>query len=109
MVRFVSAEPLLGPVDLRCVASAHIASTLRMGVDALAPHAARVHWVIFGGESGPQRRPMSLGWLRAGVEQCRAAGVPVFVKQDSGPYPGNRGAIPDDLWVQEFPTPDTVL
>lgn len=104
-VRFISAEPLLGPIDLRYVA----------GVDALerdwtggrgggmgAPHPL-LDWVIVGGESGPGHRPMDIEWLESIVVQCREAGVPVYVKQDSGPRAGQQGRIPDDLWIHEFP------
>jgi len=41
---------------------------------------------------------MQIEWLESIVEQCEAAGVPVFVKQDSGRYPGKQGRIPDRLW-----------
>lgn len=81
-VRFLSCEPLLGPLDLN--------------LDG-------IHWVIVGGESGPNRREMSLEWLAGIVAQCRAANVPVFVKQDSGPKSEFRGRIPDDLWIREYP------
>ncbi len=40
-----------------------------------------VDWVIVGGESGPGARPCDVGWIRDIVQQCRAASVPVFVKQ----------------------------
>jgi protein gp37 len=80
--RFISAEPLLGPVALPLG-----------GID----------WVIVGGESGPDYREMNLDWLAGVVQQCRNADVPVWVKQDSGKLPGKRGRIPDDLWVQERP------
>lgn len=59
--RFVSLEPLLedpGVMDLH-------------GID----------WLIVGGESGPGARPFDVAWARSAIEQCRAAGVPVFVKQ----------------------------
>ena len=82
--RFISAEPLLGPVRLSLI-----------GID----------WVIVGGESGPDHREMNLDWLASVVQQCRDAEVPVWVKQDSGKLPGQRGRIPDDLWVQERPAP----
>ena len=58
-------------------------------------------WVVVGGESGPHHRPMNIAWLESMVDQCRAAGVPVFVKQDAAPKPGKQGRIPDRLWVQE--------
>jgi protein gp37 len=63
-VGFVSAEPLLGPLDL--------AGQLAGGV---------VQWLIVGGESGSGARGMEMGWARALVEGCHSAGVPVFVKQ----------------------------
>lgn len=54
-------------------------------------------------ESGPKRRPFDHAWLCSIVEQCKAAGVSCFVKQDSSLRPGARGKIPDDLWIREFP------
>jgi len=59
-VRFLSCEPLLGPLSL----------DLR-----------GIHWVIVGGESGPRARPMKPEWARAVRDQCLAAGVPFFFKQ----------------------------
>jgi protein gp37 len=81
-VRFLSCEPLLGPLDL--------------DLDGIG-------WVIIGGESGPGHRAMSLAWLESVVAQCRAGGVPFFVKQDSGQRSGKQGCIPDELWIREFP------
>ena len=47
---------------------------------------------------------MTLEWLESIVEQCKSAGVPVFVKQDSGPRSGQQGRIPDALWaLKQFP------
>jgi protein gp37 len=61
-------------------------------------------WVIVGGESGPGHRPMDPAWAEAIAAQCDAAGVPVFVKQDSGPRPGEQGRLSGDLWrLKEFP------
>jgi protein gp37 len=65
-VRFVSAEPLLAPVDL--------GAWLRDG-------SPRLDWVIVGGESGPGARPMHADWARAIRDQCVTAGVPFFFKQ----------------------------
>jgi protein gp37 len=85
-VRFLSCEPLLGPVDL--------AAWLLLGIE----------WVIVGGESGPGARPCRVEWIRSIVEQCKAAGVPCFVKQDSGPRPSLQGRLDSDTWnVKEFP------
>lgn len=70
-VRFISAEPLLGDIDL----ADHLAlDTPLMGGIAL-------HWVIAGGESGPNARPMHPDWARSLRDQCATAGVPFFFKQ----------------------------
>lgn len=83
-IRFVSAEPLLGAVDL----SAEYLTKMmgRYPFPSLsAKHRTRIvhllDWVIVGGESGPGARPCNVEWIRALVEQCREAGVPAFVKQ----------------------------
>lgn len=91
-MRFLSCEPLLGPVDLtRLTLIAPEPSDPKLGVwqNALTGHVIgpddmlpeRIDWVIIGGESGPRARPMDLAWARSLVEQCRAAGVAPFVKQ----------------------------
>ena len=67
VVRFVSAEPLLGAIDLR--------QWLDVG---------NVHWVIAGGESGPAARPMDLDWARDLRDQSIGAGVAFFLKQLGG-------------------------
>lgn len=81
-VRFLSMEPLLGPVDLTAVGSS------RLGLNALTAGWAeqvyaepRIHWVIVGGESGPKARPMHLDWVRSLRDQCATAGVPFLFKQ----------------------------
>lgn len=92
--RFVSLEPLLGPIDCGNAFDAPPDGSAYYPVD----------WVIVGGESGPGHRPMKIEWLASIVDQCCAANVPVFVKQDSGPLPGKQGRIPDHLWaLKEYP------
>ena len=61
--------------------------------------------LVVGGASGPdyQRQMMDLAWLADTVEQCQAARVPLFVKQDSAMRPGDRGRIPEELWVRAYP------
>lgn len=66
-VRFISAEPLLGSLNLREV-------RCPLGSPS-------VDWVIVGGESGHGARPFDIAWARLIVDQCKAAGVPCFVKQ----------------------------
>lgn len=100
-VRFLSIEPLLGPVDLR----------------VLAPEVReRIDWIIIGGESGPGARRCHLGWITFLVWQAKQAGIPVFVKQ-LGSAPtyggdvlrlrdrkgGDMSEWPEDLRVREFP------
>jgi protein gp37 len=95
-VRGVSLEPLLGPIDVNQWLFAEYGRRL------IGAHPG-ISWVIVGGESGPNFRPMEIAWLESIVAQCRDAQVPVFVKQDSGRFPGKQGRIPNELWIQEFP------
>jgi protein gp37 len=68
-----------------------------------------VGWVIVGGESGQNARACEVAWVRSIRDQCRAAGVPVFVKQlGTSPYfLDSHGGDPEeweeDLRVREFP------
>lgn len=75
-IRFVSAEPLLGSIDF--ITICHGALT---GVDGLGRSGPHIDWVICGGESGPNARPMHPDWARDLRDQCAAAGVAFFFKQ----------------------------
>lgn len=86
-VRFLSCEPLLGPVDLsgRTVEGVWIdpdyaALDYNLG-DIVRDEGWPIHWVIAGGESGPYARPMNPAWVRGLRDQCVAAGVPFLMKQ----------------------------
>ncbi|MFC0403160.1 phage Gp37/Gp68 family protein [Paraburkholderia rhizosphaerae] len=100
--RFLSMEPLLGPVDLQpwldpigmccgqemescpdCPASAEWihGPTTEYAEDGSGFSSAEIDWVIVGGESGHGARPTMLGWEEDIVRQCQTAGVPLFVKQ----------------------------
>ncbi len=90
-VRFISAEPLLGPVP-----------SLRLdGID----------WCIIGGESGPAARPLDLAWVRDLIGRCRGTGTAVFVKQLgtvwARTHGGGKGtswnAWPPDLRARDYP------
>jgi protein gp37 len=86
----LSIEPMLGPVDL-----CRVARSGNYSIDALGgwendgginwgsrqERCARLDWVICGGESGPNARPMHPDWARSLRDQCAAAGVPYFFKQ----------------------------
>lgn len=108
-VRFVSAEPLLGPIDFEAMES-------------------KLDWIIVGGESGLGARPCAVEWIRSIVEQCGESEVACFVKQlgarpiffPGDPITGYEGIAqpieqrhskggdpvewPEDLRVQEYPT-----
>lgn len=74
-VRWISAEPLLGRIDL---------ATIRHGADDDLPIFGTqwgVDWVVVGGESGPNARPMHPEWARSLRDQCAASGVPFLFKQ----------------------------
>jgi protein gp37 len=94
-VRFLSCEPLLGPLDLRPRPSRELCIVCGEGPDA--PHEHRhgyrtrgLDWVIAGGESGAKARPCDEAWLRSLRDQCAHAGVPFFLKQLGG-FPDKRG------------------
>ena len=120
-VRFVSAEPLLAPVDF-----------VRGGWSFLEPlrpppgnrrgWVRGLDWVIVGGESDPFARPCDVQWIRSIVEQCKEAGTACFVKQlgakpcgwrsnslgpTIGTFHDRKGGDPDewpaDLRVRQFP------
>jgi protein gp37 len=86
--RFVSVEPMLGPVDLTDIPwpadRPRFPDTDDLSDSRSALHlidGARLDWVIVGGESGPGARPMHPAWARSLRDQCKAAGVPYFFKQ----------------------------
>ena len=98
-LHMLSAEPLLGDLDL-------------------GPALEGLDWVLVGGESGPGARPCDVAWIRAIVEQCKAAGTACFVKQLGAHaiYSHSRDVIvlrdpkgadpsewPADLRVRQFP------
>lgn len=109
-VRFLSIEPLLGPVNLDsilggtqwiggqrgCGGQHHGIGTPECPRELHHHHDHRcrrgIDWVIVGGESGPNARPMHPSWVRSLRDQCHAAGVPFFFKQWGAWAPYDRGA-----------------
>ncbi len=85
-VRFISAEPLLGPLP----------SLDLTGVD----------WLIVGGESGAGHRPMDPDWVRDLRDRCLAAGVAFFFKQWGGRTPKSHGRELDGRTWDQYPEPD---
>jgi len=88
-IRFLSLEPLLGPIP------------------RLPLHGIR--WVIVGGESGPQHRPVQRTWVRGVRDQCLQAGVPFFFKQWGGPTPKAGGHRLDGKVWNQMPIVDEEL
>lgn len=105
-IRFLSVEPMLEAVEFSDVTKRSDAVS-QLGKKALEG----IHWVIFGGESGPGARPCFLEWIDLGMEQCRAAGVACFVKQLGANSDivlkdkkgGDWSEWPEDLRIREFP------
>jgi protein gp37 len=108
-VRFLSCEPLLGPIDLtrlelvpdsprrsgirlNALTSTHVESCLLRtdrGID----------WVIVGGESGPEARPCDVAWIESIAAQCWEVGVPLFVKQLGKWIAGDHTGFSVDRWL----------
>jgi protein gp37 len=111
-VRWISAEPLLGPVDLTAIELGdHQIGDALSGVikwgdgtyrDDGTPH---LNWVVVGGESGPGARVWA-GFddaCRSLRDQCKAASVSFFMKQMQGARKSFMPPIPDDLMIREYP------
>ncbi len=103
-VRFVSYEPALGPVDFGLLRDTQRCDCGEVRMNCDCP---RIDWVIVGGESGPHHRPMDHAWVARVREQCRAAGVAFWGKQDAGKQPGI--ALPGELGDKAFPQPLAAL
>lgn len=80
-VRFVSAEPLLGPINLDNRFDSFLRHQEPYCSQGRCKEGPGLSWVICGGESGAQARPCDIDWIRSIIEQCKAANVPCFVKQ----------------------------
>jgi protein gp37 len=88
-VKFLSLEPLLGPLP---------------NLDL-----AGIHWVIVGGESGPTARPVEEDWILEIRDQCREAGVPFFFKQWGGKNKKKTGRLLEGRTWDELPRMDQLL
>lgn len=82
-VRFLSCEPLLGPLD-------------NLNLNG-------IHWVIVGGESGPRARPMKKEWVIDIRDQCKAQNVPFFFKQWGGVQKHRHGRLLENRTYDEYP------
>lgn len=127
-VRFLSCEPLLGPIDLTRIGGDSFgwgrldalnglryvrANQTEGGCEWETSAVASVDWAIIGGESGSGTRPCNLAWIRSIVQQCRDTGVPCFVKQLGSKPIVQRGAVAyaqgrfgedvDSEWEEDYP------
>lgn len=130
-LRFVSAEPILSSIQFSGATALRPrfwlerpkADDFDSFMNVLLEDRPRIDWLIVGGESGPGSRPCDVAWIRSAVAQCKAAGVPVFVKQVGAmcvtQHPMEPGALfhvktadrrggdpfewTEDLRVREFP------
>ena len=82
-IRFVSFEPLLGPIN-------------DFSLDG-------IHWVIVGGESGPKSRPISADWVKALLARCRENGTAFFFKQWGGRNKSRSGRLLGGRTYDELP------
>ena len=112
-VRFVSAEPLLGEVDLEALEWRHFRYDALRGIQSFYSResgwedqakAPAIDWVIVGGESGRGARPMHPEWARSLRVQCQAAGVPFFFKQWGSWLPHGQwhDAFDESLWRTDW-------
>jgi protein gp37 len=108
-VRFLSCEPLLGPIDVRRVTNRwgtiwDALTGFVLDGDSGCPHkVGEIAWVIVGGESGPGARPMRHAWARGLQMQCDT-GTAFFMKQMGGPVKSKMPPIPEYLQTKEFPS-----
>jgi protein gp37 len=95
--RFLSVEPLLGFIDLNV--------PYGQGVGELALESGKIDWVVVGCESGRNRRPCKIEWIESVAGQCKAADVPVFVKQVDigGEASKNMAEWPESVRYRELP------
>jgi protein gp37 len=89
-VRWLSCEPLLGPIDLN-----------RTDKDTLVD--GGIDWVVVGGESGLAARPIQIDWARQLRDRCTSAGIPFFFKQWGGRTPKANGRELDGRTWDEYP------
>ncbi len=101
-VRFLSCEPLLGPINLE--RPPHGAQPDPQSGVYPAWYSQQIDWVIAGGESGPKARPMHPDWARSLRDQCVAAGVAFHFKQWGGRTHAAGGRLLDGRTWDEFPS-----
>jgi len=99
-VIFISAEPLLSPIDMDGWLDEE-----DCGDEDASCWSRPIDWVIVGGESGTEARPMQIDWARALLNQCKQSDVAFFMKQLGGKADKlhNMNDFPEDIRLREFP------
>ncbi len=104
-VRFISCEPMLEEIDFEfqhgCRSCNHPGNIVMVmnesgrcsSCNGTGHEPPGIHWVIFGGESGPGARLCNVDWIRDGVRQCKEAGVAALVKQLGATVETNLGDV----------------
>lgn len=87
--RFLSMEPLLGPIDIKPLLA--------------GPFKGKIHWIIVGGESGFNWRPMDVNWARQIRDDAASLGIPFFFKQFASFRPKELGRELDGVVHNEMP------
>lgn len=119
-VRFLSMEPLLGPVDLKNITPpgrpmdmmlplAGLTWTVTWSGTRVTGAHPKIDWVIVGGESGPGARPLNIAWVRSLVQQCQAAGTAAHVKQLGARVMTDGTSVPGQHWPGDAVLQDTGL
>jgi protein gp37 len=90
-IKFISSEPLLGPLNLTPWLQQHFEQRSRRYISADVTHKNGLDWVIAGGESGHYARPMHPSWVLSIRDQCLSAGIPFHFKQWGCWRPENNG------------------
>jgi protein gp37 len=98
---WLSAEPLLGPINLDKNAQIIHPDNEGYGV----PIAKLFDWVVVGAESGPNRRPCKIEWVEKIVDACKCRNIPVFVKQldINGKLVTDINKFPEHLQIRQVP------
>lgn len=113
-IHWVSAEPLLGPIDFNALTVDYShprhtplhASALHRETDGNFYQMNRLlDWIVVGGESGPESRPMEAAWAKQIAQDCAESETQLFMKQmgGKGDKRGDLEDIPEDLRIRQYP------
>lgn len=105
-VHWISAEPLLGSVDIERWLHDESCIWMSRSTCTCAPKGRRLDWVVTGGESGRDWRPADPAWFRSVRDQCRPALTAYLHKQNGGRTPKSGGRLLDGRTWDQYPGGD---